>query len=293
MNESHPKNFVGSIEIQVKDEIEDISFPVLIQYPTLEPSTVTAFGPYKMDISREARITEGRFPLVIISHGNGGSHLLYRTISTHLAKNGYVVGMLEHYGNNRNNNELENTTKNLVYRPRHVSLTIDAILSSKRFGASLLSNRIAVLGHSMGGYTALALAGGVPWTKEGKKIEAPSDPRVKAIVLMAPGAGWFMNSLGTVTVPILIFMAEHDPITPSWNAEVVLNSVPDRSHVTLRTIKNAGHFSFLSPFPTAMKNPNFRPSIDPEGFDREQFHKQLPVDILDFLNDKLMRRAED
>ncbi|EQA45147.1 alpha/beta hydrolase family protein [Leptospira broomii serovar Hurstbridge str. 5399] len=287
MNDCHSKNFVGSLGIQVRAEIEDISFPVLIQYPTLEPSTLTAFGPYTMDVSPEASITEGQFPLVIISHGNGGSHLLYRTISTFLAKNGYVVGMLEHYGNNRNNNKLENTTENLVNRPKHVSLTIDAILSDKRFGARILSDRIAVIGHSMGGYTALALAGGVPWTKEGKKIEVPSDSRVKAIVLMAPGAGWFMNSLGDVTAPILIFMAEHDPITPSWNAEIVLNSVPDRSQVTLKTIKNAGHFSFLSPFPTTMKNPNFPPSIDPEGFDREQFHMQLPMDILDFLNEKL------
>ncbi|WP_039948142.1 alpha/beta hydrolase family protein [Leptospira fainei] len=287
MNDKYSKNFVGSIEIKVKDETKDVSFPALIHYPTLEPSTLTAFGPYTMDVSREASITEGQFPLVIISHGNGGSHLLYRTISTYLAKNGYVVAMLEHYGNNRNDNILENTNENLVNRPTHVSLTIDALLSERRLGKSILTDSIAVIGHSMGGYTALALAGGVPWTKQGEKIEVPSDSRVQAIVLMAPGAGWFMNSLSKVTVPILLLIAEHDPITPRWNAEVVLDSVPDRSLVTFRMIENAGHFSFLSPFPTAMKNPGFPPSTDPAGFDRERFHKNLPNDILNFLNDKL------
>jgi predicted dienelactone hydrolase len=139
----------------------------------------------------------------------------------------------------------------------------------------------------MGGYTALVLAGGLPRTREGEKIEVSSDPRVKAIVLLAPGTGWFMNSLQNVTIPILMLIAEHDQITPRWNAEIVLNNVPDKAQVTFREVENAGHFSFLSPFPAAMKNSNFLPSTDPEGFDREQFHKQIPAEILEFLNDKL------
>ncbi len=268
--------FVGSRQMQVKDEVQGISFPVLAHYPTREPSTPTAFGPYVMDVCPEANITEGQFPLALISHGNGGSHLLYRTISTHLAKNGYIVASVEHYGNNRNNNELENTTENLINRPRHITLAIDAMLSDDKFRSGVEPNKIAVIGHSMGGYTALALAGGVPRTREGQKVEVTSDPRIKAIVLLAPGAGWFMNSLDKVTVPILMLTAEHDPITLAWNAEVVLKSIPHRSQVIFREVKNAGHFSFLSPFPDTMKNPHFLPSTDPEGFDRDEFHTRLP-----------------
>ena len=282
--------FVGSEQMKIVDKTLNISFPVLIQYPTHEPSTTIAFGPFTMNVSPDAKIIKGQFPLVIISHGNGGSHLVYRTISTHLAKNGYIVAMLEHYGNNRNNNQLENTNENLINRPRHVSLTIDELLSINRFGKSISVNNIAVIGHSMGGYTALVLAGGLPRTREGEKIEVSSDPRVKAIVLLAPGTGWFMNSLQNVTIPILMLIAEHDQITPRWNAEIVLNNVPDKAQVTFREVENAGHFSFLSPFPAAMKNSNFLPSTDPEGFDREQFHKQIPAEILEFLNDKLNKK---
>ena len=282
--------FVGSEQMKIVDKTLNISFPVLIQYPTHEPSTTIAFGPFTMDVSPDAKIIQGQFPLVIISHGNGGSHLVYRTISTHLAKNRYIVAMLEHYGNNRNNNQLENTNENLINRPRHVSLIIDELLSINRFGKSISVNNIAVLGHSMGGYTALVLAGGLPRTREGEKIEVSSDPRVKAIVLLAPGTGWFMNSLQNVTIPILMLIAEHDQITPRWNAEIVLNNVPDKAQVTFREVENAGHFSFLSPFPAAMKNSNFLPSTDPEGFDREQFHKQIPAEILEFLNDKLNKK---
>lgn len=279
--------FVGSKQFVVKDEAKNISFPVLVHYPTYKTSKPIAFGPYKMDVSPDAEMIEGQFPMIIISHGNGGSHLLYRTISTYLAKNGYIVAMLEHYGNNRNNNSLENTIENLETRPRHLSLTIDFLLSDDWFSRHIEPNKIGVIGHSMGGYTALALAGGIPRTKEGIVVEVNSDSRIKAIILLAPGTGWFMHGLDKVTIPILMFTAEHDPITPKWNGEIVLNYVPDKSKVIFREIENAGHFSFLSPFPETMKNANFLPSTDPDGFDREKFHSQLPIDILDFLYDKL------
>lgn len=86
MNSKQSNIYVGSKEIQIRDEGKDIYFNVLVQYPTNEPSVQVAFGPYVMDVSINAKLLEGEFPLVIISHGNGGSHLLYRTISTTLRK---------------------------------------------------------------------------------------------------------------------------------------------------------------------------------------------------------------
>ena len=287
MGEKTSSVFVGSRQLQVKDDTNNISFPVLVQYPTHQPPAPTNFGPYTMDVSVDASIVQGQFPLVIISHGNGGSHLIYRSISTFLAKHGYIVAMPKHFGNNRNNNSLENTVSNLQYRPRHISLVIDELLAAPWCKERIAPGKIAMIGHSMGGYTALALAGGIPRSLEGQVIEVIPDARVKAIVLMAPGAGWFSNSLQHVSIPILLLMAEHDPVTPGWNAGVVLNSVSDKSLVSLRTIENAGHFSFISPFPASVKNPNFPPSTDPVGFDREAFHRQLPTDILTFLNQQL------
>ncbi|MDR3584937.1 MAG: alpha/beta fold hydrolase [Desulfosporosinus sp.] len=287
MNSRKFNTNVGSKEIQMRDGSKDVYFNVLVQYPTAESSAPTAFGPYTMDVCINAKFLEGGFPLVIISHGNGGSHLLYRTISTHLAKNGFIVAMVEHYGNNRNNNELENTEENLILRPKHISLTIDKLLSDSFFSEHIIEDKVAVIGHSMGGYTALALAGGIPRTREGKKIETTPDQRIKAIVLLAPGAGWFMNGLDNVTIPILVLTAEHDPITPAWITESILKSIPDESLVTFCQIANAGHFSFLSPFPESMRNPKFLPSTDPEGFEREKFHVQLPKEILAYLNEKL------
>jgi predicted dienelactone hydrolase len=279
--------YIGSKQLMVQDATHTVSFPVLVQYPTLTPSSPVAFGPYIMEVSPDAPMVEQTFPLVIVSHGNGGSHLLYRTISMYLVQHGYIVAMPEHYGNNRNNNTLENTTENLLLRPRHISLTIDYLLQHDFFSQQVEQEKIAVIGHSMGGYTALALAGGIPRTREGEVIPVSADERVKALVLLAPGAGWFYKGLDQVTIPILLYSAEHDPVTPRWNADVVLNGVPDKSDVTFREVKNGGHFSFLSPFPNQLKKPGFLPSTDPEGFDREKFHQELPPEILAFLNEKL------
>jgi predicted dienelactone hydrolase len=282
--------FTGSRLLEISDESLGISFPVLVHYPTKTPSSPTLFGPYTMDVSVNAEIADGRFPLALISHGNSGSHLIYRTISIYLAQRGYIVAIPEHYGNNRQNNELANNIENLQYRPKHISLTIDYLLSGNQFGQSVLSEKIAVIGHSFGGYTALALAGGTPWTRSGQQVEVQSDPRIKALVLMAPAAAYFYpeGSLSRVNLPILLLIAQHDQFTPQqWTSDIILKQIPDASKVELRTIGNAGHFSFISPFPATMKNPNFPPSTDPQGFDREEFHRQLPSDILNFLNEKL------
>jgi len=281
--------FAGSRQMQIRDEAKGISFPALVLYPTEVPSAPTAFGPYTLDVSPDASVAEGRFPVVVISHGNGGSHLVYRAISTHLARNGYVVALLEHAGNNRNNNELEGTHENLVNRPRHVRLTIDAVSSDPQLRACVQPDNVAIIGHSIGGYTALAVAGGTPWSETRQRVDVVADPRVRALVLLAPATAWYLpeDSLSHVTVPILMLIAEHDPFTPRWHADVVLDRVPDRAQVTCRVIENAGHFSFLSPFPPQMRNASFLPSTDPEGFDREKFHERLPAELLDYLDEKL------
>jgi len=199
--------------------------------------------------------------------------------------------MLEHPGNNRNDNTLEGTIENLVNRPRHVRLTLDAISSDTRFWDHVQTTNVAIIGHSIGGYTALALAGGTPWTEARQKVDVVPDPRVRALVLLAPATAWYLpeDSLRKVIVPILMLIAEQDPWTPRWQADVVLDGVPDRSRVTWRVVENAGHFSFLSPFPPPMRTAGFLPATDPEGFDREAFQERLSAELLEYLDKKLKR----
>lgn len=69
-----------------------------MQYPTAGPSAGTTIGPYFFDAASDAAPAVGRVLLCVISHGGGGSHLLYRSIGTPLAASGYVVVSPEHPG---------------------------------------------------------------------------------------------------------------------------------------------------------------------------------------------------
>jgi predicted dienelactone hydrolase len=277
------KLFAASKQLKIKDETKNIEFNVLLTYPTEQESQKTAFGPYTLDVREGGEIAAGTYPLVLVSHGSGGSHILYHTVATHLSKNGYIVAMVEHYGNNRNDNSLEESQENLILRPKHLSLTIDKLLASDYFGKHIDASRIAIYGHSMGGYAALALSGGTPRNMDGSLIETVKDTRIGALVLAAPASGWFYRGLENVDIPILLLAGEHDLITPKSVTDIIPNFVPDKNKVEYRIIENAGHFSFLCPFPEFMRSPEFFPGNDPEGFDREKFHKVFPDMILEFL----------
>jgi predicted dienelactone hydrolase len=239
-----------------------------------------------------AAIADGVFGLVVISHGTGGSPLVYRTLGQYLARNGFLVALPEHPRNNRNNNDLAGTAAILVNRPRQIRSVIDWALAHNEIGSHLAPGAAAIIGHSLGGYTALALAGGTPTafaheTRDSRpeKLETTSDERVRALVLLAPAAAWFMEpgALGGVSVPILMLTAEKDVHTPNWHAQLILEGVPQPSLIQHRIVQNAGHFSFLSPFPDSMTKPAFPPSQDPEGFDRGRFLSEMNADILAFL----------
>jgi predicted dienelactone hydrolase len=277
--------FAGSRMLQIKDDANGLTFPAWVVYPTRSAAVPTRIGPYLVDVAPDAPIASGRFPIVVLSHGGGGSHLGYRTLVTHLAQNGFVVVMPEHVGNNRNDNRLGESVDNLRFRPRHFRLTIDTVIAHPELGPALDRSRVVAVGHSMGGYTALAAAGGIPWTRSGEQLTVETDPRLKALVLFTPGTDWFIppDSLRAVSLPMLVYAGEADDFTPPHVAERVLSRVPDRNQVTFRIVPRAGHFSFLSPFPPEMHKPGFAPATDPAGFDRVAFQEQLKAEVLAFL----------
>ncbi len=281
--------FVGSLNLAITDKEKNLSFPCLVFYPTETPSTSVAFGPYSMELALNAPLQGERLPLVVISHGAGSTPLVYRTLATYLAKHGFVVALPEHPGNNRSDNSLNGTVANLENRPRHLKQTLDAVLGDPRFVQHVEPYHVAVIGHSLGAYAALALAGAQPWSGLEQKISVQADSRVQALVLMAPASSFFVpnDSLQNVHASILMFSGEADRITPRWQTQLILDLLPRRDQVAFHSVPHAGHYSFLSPFPEAMKRPDFPPSQDPPGFDRERFHVELNETIRSFLHMQL------
>ncbi len=119
------KDFVGYSTVEVFDNQSNLKFPMAVMYPTLTSEEIEQIGLYSMNLAMDAIPKGGEFPLIIISHGGGGSHLVYRTLAYHLASNGFIVGMPEHPFNNKNDNSLAGTVDNLINRPKHIKIAID------------------------------------------------------------------------------------------------------------------------------------------------------------------------
>lgn len=270
---------IGFRELRVADAAD--SFPLIVLYPTAAVPNPVRFGRVTTPLAADAPVQPGHYPLVLISHGGGGSPYVYWTLAQHLVQQGYVVALPEHPGNNFRDNRLGVTMPTLLGRPRHLCQSADMLFAHPDFTPHLYLDRYAVIGHSMGGYTALAAAGGKPWELNAAGIPQPvpttSDPRIAALVLLAPATVWFQapNSLQQVSVPVLMLTAEQDQQTPANHALIVWDGLPDKTLLRHIEVPGAGHYSFLSPFPPDVASPQFPPSQDPFGFDRTVFHRDV------------------
>jgi len=130
--------YVAYKKIMLTSDATGDSFPIALVYPSKTPSKEVKFGPFVMQLSINAEIAKGDFPLVLISHGSGGTNLGHRSIAFELVKNGYVVGMPLHPRNNFKNNIDEGTLDNWKNRPIHIRESIEAIISDPIFSKHIV-----------------------------------------------------------------------------------------------------------------------------------------------------------
>lgn len=99
------------------------------------------------------------YPLLLLSHGTGGSADSLDWLGAALAAAGYVVVAVNHPGNNA----LEPATRDgfMLWweRATDLSQALDAILADATLGSRIDRGRIGAVGFSIGGYTVLELAG--------------------------------------------------------------------------------------------------------------------------------------
>jgi len=109
---------------------------------------------------RDAPVAAGKFPLILLSHGAGlaGNPQAVAWIAAPLARQGFVVAAPTHPGNSGKNRSAAETMK-IWMRPADLSATLDAMERDSFFKTHLDPGQVGALGLSMGGGTALAIAG--------------------------------------------------------------------------------------------------------------------------------------
>ncbi len=252
------------------------SLAIAVWYPALagEPSQETVTYPYQIKVTKplgtvsvanytgqawpdvQANRSAGPYPAVILSPGFSIGATTYGWLAEHIASYGFVVIAPEHPESM--DAELSGLWQSVPTRPQDILAVlayVDAQTATEgAFDGLIDAEQVAVVGHSYGGYTALAAAGArmdtesftahckwvnatehptawlcdkllphLPEMAAGAGLDAVpdglwpawADPRVDAIVSLAGDAYFFgQEGLAEIDVPVLAVGGTHDQDTP-------------------------------------------------------------------------------
>ena len=166
----------------------------------------------------------GPVPLVVFSHGLGGSRDGYKYLGRYFAANGYASLHLQHIGSDRqvwfgnpfsllgrmNDAAVDNEA---IDRVRDMGFALDRLLASN-IAARIDRQRIVAAGHSYGANTRL-LASGAEVEREGRVLRM-RDPRIKAAILLSAPPFYGLTDtariLKSIDIPTLHITATDDDI---------------------------------------------------------------------------------
>jgi predicted dienelactone hydrolase len=281
-----------------------------IWYPSQTIAKPVSMGPTTMTVASDAPVNGKALPMIVMSHGAGGSYLGHFDTAIALADAGFVVVAVNHAGDNYAD---KSRSTDAMDRPRQVSRVLDHMLSTWDGRAAIDAQRVGMFGFSSGGFTTLVSIGGVPdlskiapmcrqypadfvcqlMAKSEPSVIPPptravADARIKAAVVAAPALGFTLSpdGLKNVKVPVQLWRAENDDVVPHPRyAEAVrlaLSQAPD-----YRVVANAGHYDFLAPCSDALAA--IAPPIctSSAGFDRAAFHVSFDSEVVKFFQKTL------
>ncbi|MGN6459110.1 MAG: alpha/beta hydrolase family protein [Achromobacter mucicolens] len=275
--------------------------------PCAEPAGEIKVGRVTIQGVQGCKLPEGRYPLIVMSHGSAGSYLSHHDTAAALADAGFVVAAINHVGDNAQDKSRQGYLSIFSTRPREVRRLIDYMTGTWPDKARLDPDKIGFFGFSRGGYTGLVLAGAAPDLAAGLAICAsqaslpmcrdiaagrvpqqpyPQDARIKAAVIADPLNVFPEEALKRVSLPIQLWASAQggDGVSPASVQAVRegLGAAPD-----YQVADGAGHFAFLAP--CGAEQAEASPGICREeaGFDRTAFHLDLNARVAAFFKAQL------
>ena len=262
-------------------------------------------------------LTEGRFPLIFLSHGFTGYRTTMFYLGEHLASHGYVVVGIDHTGST--NADIKSTadrgpgfTDTLYNRARDQQFLLDYFADqASPVEAIVDTSRAAIIGHSMGGFGAINTVGGCYAFESEffKQMGVPTaialvmpfaldscyggreqlDPRWKAVQLLAPWGGEAnihdVAAMAKISVPTFYLSGDQDNTSGFENGVKRLYERTGSEHNYLLVFENARHNIGPHPAPAASFATDFELGhyFDPV-WDIETINRVLEHMSLAFLN---------
>jgi len=218
----------------------------------------------QIEISADLYIPQGLSspaPLIVISHGLAANPDTLQYLSQHLASYGFAIAALEHpkTGSRDFAKFLSDLSKSpqseeAVQQPLDVKYLLDALeqkTQAEPLWRELFNlEQVGLIGHSLGGYTALTLAGAQINTNQECRTSEPevisfnvsqilqcrfsyvsslninlSDRRVKAVLALNPLGGSTLfgkEGMQNIKLPVAIFASSNDLLTPTVPEQISL-----------------------------------------------------------------------
>jgi len=296
-----------------------------IWYPTLDMTTPEwAHGNSEavwepIHIHPEATPMEGKLPLVVLSHGSFGTAHNQAWLAEALVRHGFMVAAIHHPGTSHFFRDPVHR-KNLWQRADDISRVIDYLTTDFIYADHINQNRIYMAGHSLGGFTAMLLAGArydaylfnqfcsefsddlvcrlfsewrVAQTSDDIRLMEKdwSDDRIKAFAIFDLGGtqSFSHESLEAIDTPLLVYGAPVGEM--KLNLDIESRYLVEKlSPETVRYIEpqQLGHFDFLAvctEHAFAVLN-----EVDPDDLyvcengraPRQQMHERIAEEVLEF-----------
>ncbi|MEH2067490.1 MAG: alpha/beta hydrolase [Nostoc sp.] len=234
--------------------------------------------------------TQTSTPVIVISHGLGLDSSNFQYLATHLASYGFTVAVPNHPGSdtkqlrsllNKHANELSQASE-FKDRPLDITFILNQLekanQSDSRFKNRLNVQDVGVFGQSLGGYTALALAGAKINFKQLKqdcqlaRLEKTwnmslllqcralelninnsgkdynlRDKRVKAAIAVNPitSSIFGQTGLNQIKTPVMIVSSSDDTVAPALSEQILPFSWLANSSKYLVMLVGATHFSTI------------------------------------------------
>ncbi|MEL7350567.1 MAG: alpha/beta hydrolase [Cyanobacteria bacterium J06560_5] len=267
-------------------------------------------------------------PVIAISHGVASNRETLSYLAKHFASHGYGVVVPEHIGTDTDKFrrflsgwEGSPNPEEFILRPQDITAVLDALEAEQQRDRDLAHWDLAsvgILGHSLGGYTALSV-GGAPLNQNplsesctelsnwipinpsmliqceisslsNESVPAAADSRIKAVVALNPVASHVLGRAGLeqIDIPVMIVSGENDVFTPAVPEQIEPFNWLTTEEKTLVLIEQGTHFSLLDGSNSGVL-PIPQSTLGPE---QQQAHSQMKALSLSFFNQHLRNWPE-